>query len=123
MPSYEIETIEDLSHIGVKRYVAVILLPKNIREYSREEIISLVEEAVNTVKVSVVHRNPICEKTWGNQQAHIVWLDLFDPTFNQSSKAEPVLQVLWIDPEIDKKYMVSLPGGEENNKILYRWEA
>lgn len=123
MRSYKIETIEDLSHIGVKRYVAVILLPKNIREYSRKEIISLVEKAVNKVKVSVVHRNPICEKTWGNQQAHIVWLDLFDPSFNQSFKAEPVLQILWMDPEIDKKYTVSLPNAEENNRILYKWSS
>lgn len=117
-PRYEIQSLEEISHAGAKRYSAKIVVD---RHYSREILREIVRNATAEIRASNYYRSDRGEAHWGDTPAHVVWLfvayDLEDLRHTNW-----VCRTQWIDPGLDPRGRpLDLQGDERLDGIEIAW--
>jgi hypothetical protein len=119
-PRYEIPRLQDVSHVGARRYSAVALID---RHYSKEVIREIIRSATERVRHSVYSRNAQVAAVWKDSPAHVVWLYLA-VDLEDIRHTNWVCISQWIDPELERTVRpVSIRCDEQINGIGVAWSS
>ena len=115
---YTITKQKDLSHVGAKRYAAIVLLD---RYYSKDITRTVIQEVTEKLKHSNYYRNERVKARWRKTPAHVVWLylacDLEDIRIPNW-----VCRTCWIDSSLTSEMRpYPLEGNEKLGEIDILW--
>jgi len=118
--NYQIMNQKDISHIGAKRYSAVVLLGK---KYDIASIQNSLIKATLELRNSNYYRNEMAKSHWGTTPAHVVWLyvavDLID-----IQNANWVCRSLWIDNNLGADMRPMALGGDDKiDEVEIYWNS
>ncbi len=117
---YKIRDLQDLSHIGAKRYSATVVL---LESFSKQEIEEIIIKAVNEIRNSRFYRSDIVRKHWKRSKAHVVWLFVISLKEYENKSNLRLCHCLWVDPDLSKDmHPGPLPKvNSEINGIKIQW--
>ncbi len=114
--NYKIEDLQDLSHIGAKRYSATVVL---VNKFSKERIKEIINEVTKELRSSNYYRTKIVKKFWKKRKAQVVWLTVI---IQHQEPASRLCETLWIDPKLSKDMRpLSLKGNDKVGEIEILW--
>lgn len=117
---YQIMNQKDISHIGAKRYSAVVLLGQR---YNDLTIRTSIKKATDELRSSNYYRNEMSKAHWGKTPAHVVWLYV-TVDFVDVQNANWVCRSLWIDKNLDRNMRpMTLDGNDHVEDIEIRWNS
>lgn len=115
---YEIHKLIDVSHFGVRRLTATLLVNSY---YNREILREVIRDAAREVKNSRYHRNGLIAEGSRNINAQVIWLFLAT-SLRDIRNTNWLAQAQWIDPDLDPKMQPSeLPVSERLDTIAIAW--
>jgi len=115
---FTIDSQEDVSHGGAKRYSAKVVLD---RHYPKDVVREIVREVTDRLKNSSYYRNERIRARWGTTPAHVVWLFVgFD--IDDLANRNWVCRTCWIDPCLAKELRpAALKGNDQIDDIQIAW--
>ena len=115
---YEILNQKDVSHVGAKRYSAIVLLSQL---YTAAVIRDVVKGVTEELRSSNYYRNKMVQERWGETPAHVVWLYIaFD--FRDIQNANWICRTCWIDEGLSDTMRPSgLKGNDKIDDIEIHW--
>lgn len=116
--AYSISSQRDISHLGAKRYSAILLIDKY---YTKEIIRIIINKATEFFKQSKYHRKASLEAIWQNSPAHVVWLYIAHD-LDDINNSNWICRTLWIDQNLREDMRpMKTEGHERIDDIEIYW--
>ena len=116
--AYSISSQRDISHLGAKRYSAILLIDKH---YTKEIIRIIIKEATMYFTQSKYHRNASLEAIWANFLAQVIWLYIANDV-DDINNSNWICRTLWIDQDLREDMRpMKAEGHERIDDIEIYW--